>query len=632
MKKAHLKPGILTLLLSLLLLLLNHSASKAGLFHPCFDIIHKDILKNTIKTAISPANKLAPPVITFNPITASQSRIAQLSWSTDMPLLHGTYFIERRPSASVGPWNLLTTLPYSSFRYDDIISFPYCVLTDFSYRVRFESLAGADNATSLIQYAILSDKTSPANVQSLNVSLLQTPRGFYPRITWDPITNDSIQGYIIQLVNNSGSPILTTVLADSGGYTHIAPDNCDKSYKYIIITKDRCNNDSAPDYDSAVQTIKLTVQPPAHCDKFINLSWNPNTYIPGGIGGYKIYRSDGSNIVEYDVPAKANAFSDIDNLTSNQTYLYSIKEYSKNGQYSSFSCQVVQPYKTTINPDVYIPQVTVEADSYIWVSYNLSPPNTVQKIILERSDNGTSGFRPVDSLQSSGTNYLPTSYYFSDTTADVHKQSYYYRLLAYDDCGGKTYSTNTSRSIFLQGTSQPTQNTLNWNSYETWTQDIESYKVYRILDGESSSIEMISNLPPSANTFTDLLTGVDPAKAICYWVVAKETSSYAISKSNTFCITKEPVLFMPNAFNPESTKNKLLRPAPVPLFIDPQSFKMIVFSRWGQQIFETTDMQNGWDGTINGQVAPSGLYSYFLKYKSPEGKEYTKRGTALLIR
>ena len=571
---------------------------------------------------------LAPPVIDLT-VNSGSGKFALISW-TALPIpTQGTFHIDRKdPSSS---WIEIKKLPFNApMEYIDTISFPYCKATNFEYRVRYKSPAGTDDATSLTKSALLSDLTSPSNVKSLMVSLTQTPGGFNPRLTWNRITNDAISTYEIGRFNGFSWPATGIAPADSAAFTDKTSNVCDNMFKYIIVTIDRCNNRSAPDYDSIVQTIKLTVKQPANCDRVARISWNKYKAMPGGLGGYTVCRDDAAGTsVMYD--SKDTSYVNSSDLVDGHTYTYCIKAYSKSGLYTSSSCQFIWQYSAALIPDVYIPQVTVEADSYIWVSYNLSPPNTVQKIVLERSDNGISGFIPVDSLQSSGSNYLPTSYYFSDTTADVHKQSYYYRLLVYDDCGGKTYSSNVSKSIFLQGTSQPTQNTINWNSYETWNQGVESYKVYRILDGDPTTIEMISPLPATANTFTDLLTGVDPSHEVCYWLVANEASSLAISKSNTFCVVKEPVLYMPNAFNPNSY-NKLFRPVPKPLFVDPQSFKMIIFSRWGQQIFETTDMVNGWDGTINGQMAPIGLYSYFLKYKSMDGKDYSKRGTAMLIR
>lgn len=589
-------------------------------------------LKPDYECSVNPDPKFAPPVIDLQVLPSPTANFALISW-TALPLpTQGTFHIERKNPSS--PWSEIKQLPFNApMEYIDTISFPYCGITNFEYRVQYTSPVGTDDATSLTKSVLLSDLTSPANVKHLMVNLVNTPGGFYPRLTWNKITNDAISTYEIGRYNGFSWPVTGNASADSAAFTDKASNVCDNVFKYIIVTIDGCGNRSAPNYDSLVQTIKLIVKQPANCNRVARISWNSYKSMPGGLGGYTICRDDpaGPSVKYHSKNSQDTSYVNNSDLVNGHTYTYCIKAYSKNGLYTSSSCQFVWQYTAALIPDVYIPMVTVEADSYIWVSYNLSPPNTVQKIVLERSDNGTSGFRPVDSLQSSGTNYLPTSYYLRDTTADVHKQSYYYRLLVYDDCGGKTYSSNTSRSIFLQGTSQPTQNTITWNSYETWNQGVESYKIYRILDGMTSSIEMISQLPPATNTFTDLLTGVDPSKAVCYWIVANETSSPAISKSNTFCIIKVPVLFMPNAFNPDSD-NKLFRPVPKPLFVDPLSFKMIMFSRWGQQIFETNDMQTGWDGTINGQMAPIGLYSYFLKYKSMDGKEYSKRGTATLIR
>ena len=35
---------------------------------------------------------------------------------------------------------------------------------------------------------------------------------------------------------------------------------------------------------------------------------------------------------------------------------------------------------------------------------------------------------------------------------------------------------------------------------------------------------------------------------------------------------------------------------------------MYIFNRWGELIFETTDLNKGWDGTYNGIVVQEGVY------------------------
>lgn len=70
--------------------------------------------------------------------------------------------------------------------------------------------------------------------------------------------------------------------------------------------------------------------------------------------------------------------------------------------------------------------------------------------------------------------------------------------------------------------------------------------------------------------------------------------------------------FMPNAFTPEgNTVNDYFVP-----FIDTtivKGIEFIIFSRWGNIIYKTTDLNTlGWDGSHNGLPAPEGVYGYLL--------------------
>jgi gliding motility-associated-like protein len=287
-------------------------------------------------------------------------------------------------------------------------------------------------------------------------------------------------------------------------------------------------------------------------------------------------------------------------------------------------------------PDtVDIKLVTVENDSLIRVVYHLYPAGSVQTLILERSDDGGTSFQAIDTLAFSGIS-VPQDSSFIDTTANVHAQSYHYRLVAIDYCLDP-HTSLTSQSIYLDCYTSETENTLEWNKYEYWQKGVKGYDVYRILTGTPPTILLLDSVDQNTVSFNDPLTSYDNSKAVCYWIEGIENPgnylNNTFSVSNTCCIIKEPVLYLPNAFRPESINdNNKFRPVPDFLYVDVQSFNMIIFSRWGQQLFETTDIINGWNGTINGQNAPTDQYSYIITYKSLADKEYTKRGTVTLIR
>jgi gliding motility-associated-like protein len=65
-------------------------------------------------------------------------------------------------------------------------------------------------------------------------------------------------------------------------------------------------------------------------------------------------------------------------------------------------------------------------------------------------------------------------------------------------------------------------------------------------------------------------------------------------------------------------------------------FELIIYNRWGEKIFQTQDINLGWDGTYKGTVSPLGTYVWELeasdKYGKPLIKDIQRRGVVNLIR
>lgn len=60
--------------------------------------------------------------------------------------------------------------------------------------------------------------------------------------------------------------------------------------------------------------------------------------------------------------------------------------------------------------------------------------------------------------------------------------------------------------------------------------------------------------------------------------------------------------------------------------------EMSVFSSWGQRIFYSEKETTGWDGTVNGSVAPNGNYAYVITVQYETGEKETFKGSVSLIR
>ena len=55
----------------------------------------------------------------------------------------------------------------------------------------------------------------------------------------------------------------------------------------------------------------------------------------------------------------------------------------------------------------------------------------------------------------------------------------------------------------------------------------------------------------------------------------------------------------------------------------PSSYNMIIYDKIGRKVFETTDINKGWNGRTNnnGDILPSGIYVYYVRFTQPNGIE-----------
>jgi gliding motility-associated-like protein len=99
-------------------------------------------------------------------------------------------------------------------------------------------------------------------------------------------------------------------------------------------------------------------------------------------------------------------------------------------------------------------------------------------------------------------------------------------------------------------------------------------------------------------------------------------------------IIPEYVFFAPNAFTPFNHDgiNDVFMPSGVG--IDPDNFEMSIFDRWGNEIFKTTDLNKGWDGTANGgkNIAQIDVYVWKVKTKDFRGDSHSYVGHVTIVK
>ena len=119
---------------------------------------------------------------------------------------------------------------------------------------------------------------------------------------------------------------------------------------------------------------------------------------------------------------------------------------------------------------------------------------------------------------------------------------------------------------------------------------------------------------------------------------------YAVTVTDTNCCEnrdeveiKFANIYMPNAFRPgsaisENTTFQALGPVTAL-----NKFQLLIYNRWGQLVYESTDPFQGWDGKVKGEDAPQASYIWQLTYESFESQyqaaqKIVERGIVNLIR
>ena len=57
-----------------------------------------------------------------------------------------------------------------------------------------------------------------------------------------------------------------------------------------------------------------------------------------------------------------------------------------------------------------------------------------------------------------------------------------------------------------------------------------------------------------------------------------------------------------------------------------------IFNRWGNVVFQTTNLNQGWDGNVNGNPQEMDAYTYFISYVTYKDEPVSKTGSFILLR
>jgi len=151
---------------------------------------------------------------------------------------------------------------------------------------------------------------------------------------------------------------------------------------------------------------------------------------------------------------------------------------------------------------------------------------------------------------------------------------------------------------------------------------------FRMIDADGVTSQFEYNFDEAGTYYlrfvADFNSYLQPAE-----IEAGASASYTTKDPYLVQIT-ESVLEVPNLITPDNpdSKNNVFHVRYKSLV----SYEIWIHNRWGQELFHSTNPEEGWDGRAGGSTVPTGAYYYLIKAEGTEGIKYNKKGSINVLR
>lgn len=457
------------------------------------------------------------------------------------------------------------------------------------------------------------------------------------KLTWLPSDSTDVAGYIVYKIIDNITTTLDTVRGrETTTYEYNASSANATSERFRLASFDGDGYKSTITDPHSTILLKSSFD---RCERKVTLTWTSYAGWGTNIANYRVYRRYAETDYQLikTLPATGSEFVD-DNLANGRWYCYYVEAVKNNGVTATSNSIDFTASGHEGPLSIKANYASVDEDQNIALNFQISNAGQVTEYQILRSINSVDNFTPVASFPYTGQ----TQIIYTDTDVDASQNTYYYKLVSIDPCGQISKTSNLASNILLNAFStETTEHSLEWTEYKDWPNGVISYKIFSYFDGAAQEIG--SNGQGSLNFNNNIAEyvkrchdkGIYLTNSFCYFVEAYENTNdipqQQISRSNVACVYETPIVWLPTAFNITSKDevNRVFKP--VLSFVKDYPYEFIIYNRWGQQVFKTTDVNAGWTGKDAKKYYHTDYYVYTIKYADYKDKEYSKSGTFFLI-
>jgi len=106
-------------------------------------------------------------------------------------------------------------------------------------------------------------------------------------------------------------------------------------------------------------------------------------------------------------------------------------------------------------------------------------------------------------------------------------------------------------------------------------------------------------------------------------------SFIVVENCDTPTLLLDTILFIPNSFSPNRDGVNdilLVRGSGI------KTIKLYIYNRWGEKVFETTNLSIGWDGTFKGKKLNTAVFAWYAEVEFIDNNKVYRKGNVALIR
>jgi len=562
--------------------------------------------------------------------------VAHLNWNSWMKGDDSTiYTVHRRKAGSLS-WDLLGTTMDTT--WNDSVN--YCS-EDLHYAVSYPSSCWSNDPNDQFIDNIL---PKPIVLDSVTVA-----SGNLAAMSWQGSSDSDVVYYRIYRKDNGGffQPIDSISVADhatSMPWIYPLSNAENESETYLITAVDSCGNQSTVGNTIPSSTIflNLGVDP---CDGYARIRWNTyKEWTQTQPAVYNLYAdiTDPLGATLTGVLLKGGNLDTTFNhygIINGYTYCYYVRAVDTTGTITSTSNRVCNSSAVVQGSKVlYLGRASVNSQNGVDLYAYIDKDADVIDFNVQRADDEIGPYMTIGTVAKPALG--PWEVKFIDFTGDPTSRRYYYRIASRDSCGALDTLSNLATNILLNVEAIGNlTNQLIWTKYRDFDAGVELYEIYRSTNG-GGSFELAGTTADTA-FLDDIKPYANSKGKFCYYVkaVAKdgvipwrdEFGMKFNARSNVACTVHKARLWFPSAFNPKSdvVENRVWKPQGV--FARADSYTLYIQNRWGQEVFRTNNLNEGWDGMINGKPAQTGIYTYFIRYRSIEDVPVEDRGNFTLL-